>query len=107
MYMIKNDFEAVKMYLEKAMRIAKAHDLRFMQMTLYQSFAKYNAELMNIYKDNAQELAQASAEMYNKAIKLSQNLLLTVYETAYKKELTAFNVSCQLKKINISLPAED
>ena len=107
MYMIKNDFEAAKMYLEKAMKIAQNNDLRFMQMILYQSFAKYNAEMINIYKDNAQEFAQAAAEMYNTAIKFAQNMLLNSYESSFKKELTAFNVSCQLKKIDLNLPVED
>ena len=107
MYIIKGDFEAVKMYLEKAMLIAKNNDLRFMQMLLYQSFAKYNIEMMNIYKDNARDFALAAVDMYNNSIKLAQNLLLTAHENTLKKELTAFNVSCQLNKIELNLNPED
>ena len=107
MYMIKNDFEAAKMYLEKAMLIAQNNDLKFMQMLLYESFAKYNAEMINVFKDNAQDYALAAAEMYNTAVQYAQNLLLTNYEAGFKKELTAFNVSCQLKNIELNITVEN
>ena len=103
MYMIKNDFEAAKMYLEKAMLIAQNNNLRYMQMLLFQSFAKYNTEMIDIYKDNELEYAQKAADMYSSAIKLSQNMLLGAYETNYKKELTSFKVACQLKNIDIKV----
>ncbi len=107
MYIIKNDYEASKMYLEKAMMIAQKHDLKFMQMLLYESFAKYNAEMMSVFKDKAKDYALAAAEMYNSAVLLSQNLLLQNYEAGYKKELTAFNVSCRLREIDLNISVED
>ena len=103
MYMIKGDFEAVRMYLEKALLISRNNDLRFMQMLLYQSFAKYYSEMINVYKDNALEYAQKAADMYKSAINAAQNMLLNVYEANYKKELTSFKVSCQLKNIIINV----
>ena len=95
------------MYLEKAMLIAQNNDLKFMQMLLYESFAKYNAEMINVFKDNAQDYALAAAEMYNTAVQYAQNLLLTNYEAGFKKELTAFNVSCQLKNIELNITVEN
>ena len=100
-YMIKHDFEAAKMYLEKAMSIAQNNDLRYLQMLLYHSYAKYNEEMINIYKDNAQEYAQAAIDMYKSSLNLCQNLLLTPYENLIKKDLTSFKVACQLKNITV------
>ena len=101
LYMIKHDYEAANMYLEKAMKIAQNNDMRFMQMLLYHSFAKYNEEMISIYKDNAQEYAQTAVEMYKSSLKLCQNLMLSAYENLIRKDLTSFNVACKLKNLTI------
>lgn len=107
MYIIKGDYEAVKMYLDKAMLISQTHNIRFMQMVISHSFARYNAELINIYKEDSEKYANSAVEMYKKAIKLSQNLMLNTYENMYKKELTSFNVTCQLQNIILNLELDN
>ena len=101
MYMLKRDLEAVKMYLEKAMIIAKNQDLKFMQMLLYQAFGKYNEEMITAYPDNAQMYANSVSDMYKMALNLSQTLVLNYYENLVKKDIASFKAFCQLKNIQV------
>ena len=102
---MKRDFEAAKMYLEKAMNIAQQNDLKFMQMLLYQSFAKYFEEIPAVNNEEETLFANKTAKMYKNAAVLSKELMLNEYEAITVKDYTAFKVSCNLK--NISITEED
>lgn len=104
-YIMKRDFEAAKMYLEKAMNIAQQNDLKFMQMLLYQSFAKYFEEIPAANNEEETLFANKTAKMYKNAAVLSKELMLNEYEAITVKDYTAFKVSCNLK--NISITEED
>ena len=101
-YLLKQDFEASKMYLEKAMAIAKQNDLKFMQMLLYRDFGKYFEEMISLNKDEEINLSNKTAQMYKNAIALCKTLMLTEYEAIALKDYTAFKVSCRLKNIEIT-----
>ena len=101
-YLMKCDFEASKMYLEKAMIIARQNDLKFMQMLLYQSFAKYFEEMALANKEEETLLMNKAAKMYRNAAELSKTLMLNEYEASMVKDYTAFKVSCQLKNITVT-----
>ena len=100
-YIIKHDFDATKMYLEKAVKIAKDNDLRFMQMLIYQKYGKYNEEMITVYPENSQAYAQAAADMYLEAVKLAQGLMLNSQESLIKKDLVSLKAFCQLKNIKV------
>ena len=100
-YMIKHDYEAAKMYLEKAMSIAQQNDLKFLQMLIYKSFAKYSEELISLNQEETAIYVNKTIEMYKKAINICQILYLNEQEAAVIKDFTAFKVSCQLKNIPI------
>ncbi|MBQ7449801.1 hypothetical protein IJS77_00150, partial [bacterium] len=104
-YMQKRDYEAVKMYLEKALALAVQNDLKFMQMLILDSFSKYYEELISLYKDEETQYAQKTIDTYKAAINISKTLMLGEYEADLVKDYTAFKVSCQLKNIPFTDPS--
>ena len=101
-YMIKNDYDAVKMYLEKALSLAKKYDLRYFMILLYKSLGKYNEEMTLVDKESQQEYALKAVGMYKIALKYAQKLALQTYESSISKDISTFKVSCQLNNIQVA-----
>lgn len=100
-YIIKGDFEAAKMYLEKALLIANKFDLKFLQMLLYELYGKYLEEIVTKQADNKLHLADSALKMYKKSIDIAAQLKLKAHVAAIERNQSGFKAYCQLNNIHL------
>ncbi len=98
-YIIKEDLTAAKMYLEKAIMIAKQFDLKYQLVELYIAYGKYLEELMQSKNTYSEEYVKLTSDMYNKAISLAKSLHLNNLTEKAVRERASFKVFCQLNSI--------
>jgi len=98
-YLIKGDFDAAKMYLEKSLLITKKFNLEYLNIQLYDFYAKYHIEMFKSGKDGGSSPLVSAKKLYEKAITLASRLgLLNVVEEI-KKEYQSLLTFAQLKKV--------
>ena len=100
-YTVKKDFIAAKMYLEKAIMIAKQFELKYQLTDLYLTFGKYMEDFMQSDKIYTPEYIQLTSEMYNKALAYARELKLQNMMEKAVKYRASFKVYCQLNSINL------
>lgn len=100
-YMIKGDMEATKMYIEKALLIAKQYDMRLLKVSLFQLYAKYLEEMAVKKPQNKANYAQNTITTYKKVMALAQNLGIPEIEEEIKKNYASFKAFCQLNGISL------
>lgn len=100
-YIIKGDLDATKMYLEKALLIAKQFGMKYAQVELYLAFAKYIEEVISIKVVNKSEFAQNALKMYEYALSMAIELDLENLISMVNKQKAAFRTYCQLNSIDI------
>lgn len=100
-YIIKGDLDATKMYLEKALLIAKQFGMSYAQVELYLAYAKYLEEVISIKVVNKSEVAQNTLQMFEYATSIAVDLDLGNMITEVNKEKAAFKTYCQLNSIDI------
>ncbi len=98
-YMIKGDLEATKMYIEKALMIVKAYDLKLQKVLLYQLYTKYLEEMVSSKPQNKNIYAQNAINTYKKSLTMLKNMNLPQIESEIQKELSAFKAFCQMNEI--------
>ncbi len=100
-YMLKGDFDAAKMYTEKSLLITKKFNLEYLNIMLYDFYAKYHIEMFKSGNDNGSSPLVSAKKLYEKAITLASRLgLLNIVEEE-KKEYQALLTFAQLKKISL------
>lgn len=100
-YRSKNDLVAVKMYLEKALMIAKQNSLRYQLAYLYMEYAKYTESYMEINESFNDEFIKITLDMYNKACSTASELKNNCLIRKTNKERVNFKRFCQLNSIEI------
>lgn len=102
-YMIKGDLDSTKMYLEKSLLIANQFGLKYAQVEIYKSFAKYIEEVISIkaQKDEKEENAQAAIKMYNKALAIANEIEVEGLIISINKAKASFRTYCQLNGIQL------
>ena len=100
-YLIKQDFTAAKMYLEKALMLSKQFDLRYQLAELYISYGKYMEEFMRFKNEYNEEYVKLTAEMYSKSLLLAKTLNLKILMEKAIKARASFKVFCQLNSITL------
>mgnify|MGYP002626259368 CR=1 FL=1 len=100
-YLAKGDLIAVKMYLEKALMLAKQHSLEYQMVDLYIEYGKYMEEYMNSKQTYSEEYIKLTKDMYNKAVILAKELKLSNLIDKASKERSSFRTYCQLNSIEI------
>lgn len=100
-YMVKGDFEAVKMYLEKALLITRKFDLKFLSMYLYSVYAKYYFELYKKVETSNPSILVNAKSMHEKSIETALELGLETHIKTFKGEKQALITFCQLNNITI------
>lgn len=101
-YLIKGDYVAAKMYLEKSLLITKKYNLEYLNIQLYDFYAKYHIEMFKSGNDGGSSPLVAAKKLYEKAITLASRLgLMTVVEDL-KKDYQSLLTFAQLKKVVLS-----
>ena len=99
--MRKGDFTAAKMYLEKAIMIAKQFELKYQQIELYIAYGNYMEEFMRVTHNYASHHVALTMDMYTKAMTAAKELRLNNMIDTVSRERTEFKTFCQLNSINI------
>ena len=99
-YMIKGDLIAAKMYIEKALMIAKQQNLKYQMIDLYIQYGKYMKEFMSSSQNYSDENINLTSDIYNKGVSLSRELNVQYLIDKSTRERSAFKTYCQLKSIN-------
>lgn len=101
-YLIKGDFAAAKMYLDKSLLITKKFNLEYLNIQLYDFYAKYHIEMFESGKESGSSSLIAAKKLYEKAITLASRLgLLNIVEDL-KKEYQSLLTFAQLKKVALT-----
>lgn len=100
-YEKKQDFIAAKMYLEKAILIAKQFNLTYQLIELYMSYAKYIENVMKSTQSYTTENTNIVIDMYNKAYDYAQELNLDDMTEKASRERSAFKTFCQLHSVEV------
>lgn len=100
-YMRKGDLTATKMYLEKALMLAKQYNLRYQLIELYIAYAKYMEAFMSSKKTYSSEYIKVTSEMYTKALNLAKELKLNNLIEFTTRERSSFKTFCQLNSIEL------
>lgn len=100
-YEIKGDFAAVKMYLEKALAVAKQNNLKYQLAHLYIDYGNYIECLMKTQKTYSDDYIKLTLDMYNKALSIANELKIDYLTEKASRERTNFKRYCQLNSIEI------
>lgn len=98
-YLLKGDFEAAKMYIEKSLLITKKFNLEYLNIQLYDFYAKYHIEMFKAGNDGGSSPLVSAKKLYEKAIMLASRLGLLKTVDEIKKEYQALLTFAQLKKV--------
>lgn len=98
-YLALQDYESVKIYLEKAMIIAKNFNIKYQLVELYIFYSKYLQELALASSDKKAEYVLTAKQMNNKARDISDELKLIYLTSAVEKADTILNSFCQMNGI--------
>jgi tetratricopeptide (TPR) repeat protein len=100
-YLIKRDFEAAKMYIEKALMMSRKYGLDYQIMTLYHLYGKYFEEIVISKTSNGITEAQNAMKMYNKSNDIAKELNIDKYMVNNDNAKQSLQVFCQLNDIVI------
>lgn len=100
-YMKKGDIIAVKMYLEKAIMLAKQCELKYQLAELYISYGKYMEQFMDMKQTYSDEYVKLTIDVYNKSVILAKELKIKPLIEKTTRERSAFKTFCQLKSIEL------
>ena len=98
-YVQKEDFGAAKMYLEKAISIAKQNDLRYQLVELFISYGRFLQYSMKSTNTYDEVNVRTVFEMYENAEMISQELGIDCLMEKTHRYINEFKVFCQLKAI--------
>lgn len=101
-YLIKGDFESTKMYLEKSLLITKKFNLEYLNIHLYDFYAKYHIEMFKSGNDGGSSPLVSAKKLYEKAITLASRLGLLNIVEEMKQEYQSLLTFAQLKKVNLN-----
>lgn len=100
-YIIKGDLDSTKMYLEKSLLIAKQFGMKYAQVQLYMTFAKYLEEVISVKVVNKSENARNALKTYEFALSIAVELDLENLISEVTRAKAAFKTYCQLNSIEI------
>ena len=75
-YLRKGDFNAAKMYFEKAVTLAKQFELKYQVAELYMAYGNYMEEFMKANTSFTDENMSITSQMYDKALETAKELRL-------------------------------
>lgn len=101
-YIIKDDLESAKMYLELTSQDVNQNELNYFMLQIVRLRAIIMQESIDkVEAEKKKELAKTVIMTFEKAITLSTKLNLTYMTEKIQKELTSFKASCKLKRVSV------
>ena len=98
-YAIKGDLDAVKMYAEKALLLAKKYNLNYQKVKLYLIYGKYFEERLLKSKDKKEILTPNVLKNYKTALGLAKKLQIDTLVNEANNAISNFDAFCKLNKI--------
>ena len=99
-YLKKGDFTAAKMYLEKAIMLAKQFELKYQVIELYVAYGNYMEEFMKVTHNYSSTNVSNTLEMYEKALLAAKELKLNNLIECVNRAKSDFKTFCQLNSIS-------
>jgi len=99
MYLALQDYDSAKMYIEKAILIAKNFDLQYQLVNLYLLYGKYLQDMAITSKDKKVEYVLSAQEMNKKAEDISNDLKIISLNSEVEKATTVLKSFCQMNGI--------
>lgn len=99
-YLRKGDFTAAKMYLEKAIMLAKQFELKYQIIELYIAYGNYMEEFMRVTHNYSSNNIALTTDLYAKALTAAKELRLINLIERVNKERNEFKTFCQLNSIS-------
>ena len=100
-YLIKHDFDASKMYIEKALLLARKYGLDYHVMIMYNLYGKYFEEIVTSKTAMTEANVQNAYKMYDKSKEIAKELNIQKYQTNNDNAKKSLQVFCHLNGINI------
>lgn len=99
-YLRKGDFTAAKMYLEKAIMLAKQFELKYQIIELYIAYGNYMEEFMRVTHNYSSNNIALTTDLYAKALTAAKELRLINLIERVNRERNEFKTFCQLNSIS-------
>lgn len=100
-FMAQADYESAKIYIEKAIMVAKQFELLNFLIDLYLLYGKYLQDLALVKSDAQIDYIYVAAKMYKKALLLAQEIKNNYLSAQIEKSKTVLNSFCQLNGITL------
>ena len=98
-YLALQDFDAAKMYIEKAIMIAKSSDIKYQLAHLYLLYSKYLQDYALTIQDKKVDYILSAQQMNQKASSIADDLKLISLMSEVEKATTILNSFCQMNGI--------
>ena len=98
-YLALQDFDAAKMYIEKAIMIAKSSDIKYQLAHLYLLYSKYLQDYALTIQDKKVDYILSAQQMNQKASSIADELKLISLMSEVEKATTILNSFCQMNGI--------
>ena len=99
MYMQKEDYSAVKMYLEKSIMIAQKQNLKYQLIDLYIAYGEFMQEFMRDSNAYTKENIKLTSDMYEKANVLAREIEIDMLIEKTQKYKNEYKIFRQLNSI--------
>jgi len=98
-YMVLSDYETAKVYIEKAIMIARKFELLDLGAKLYLLYGKYLQDIALVKTEAQIDYVSGAARMYKKAYLIAKKVKNHYLIANVEKAKTVLNSFCQLNKI--------
>ena len=98
-YMAKSDYESAKVYIEKAIMVARKFELLDLLSKLYLLYGKYLQDIALVKSDSQVDYVMGASNMYKKALLISQTIKNEYLTKKVEKAKAVLNSFCQLNGI--------
>jgi len=100
-YMAKSDYESAKVYIEKAIMVARKFELLDLLAKLYLLYGKYLQDIALVKSDLQGDYVIGASNMYKKALLIAQTIKNENLTRKVEQAKTVLNSFCQLNGIII------
>ena len=101
-YMAKSDYESAKVYIEKAIMIARKFELLDILAKLYLLYGKYLQDIALVKSEAQVDYVMGAANMYKKALLIAQTIKNEHLTKKVEQAKVVLNSFCQLNGITLT-----
>ena len=100
-YMAKSDYESAKVYIEKAIMVARKFELLDLLAKLYLLYGKYLQDIALVKSESQADYVVGASNMYKKALLIAQTIKNECLVKKIEQSKAVLNSFCQLNRIVI------